>query len=140
MKTAKFFLLISWLIEFLFARMLLARHRHSRWARSLNEVGVLESPHIVAAGLLFPQTNSHIFFQKVRFLKIRFLFVSLSVALFHRETTLRTPRELPETANLKKVRFVKIRAFTLKLLTLFSLKICRSANFVVPLQIEIYKQ
>lgn len=42
------------------------------------------------------------------FLKILFLFVSLSVAQFHRETTLRTPRQLPDTAISKKVRFVKI--------------------------------
>ena len=42
------------------------------------------------------------------FLKILSLFVSLSVAQFHRETTLRTPRELPETAKTEKVRFVKI--------------------------------
>ena len=40
------------------------------------------------------------------FLKILFLFVSLSVAQFHRETTLRTPRQLPDTAISKKVRFV----------------------------------
>ena len=36
------------------------------------------------------------------FLKILFLFVSLSVAQFHRETTLRTPRQLPDIAISKK--------------------------------------
>ena len=46
--------------------------------------------------------------KKVRFLKILSLFVSLSVARFHRETTLRTPRQLPDTAISKKVLFVKI--------------------------------
>ena len=46
--------------------------------------------------------------QKVLFLKILSLFVSLSVARFHRETTLRTPRELPDTAQTEKVRFVNI--------------------------------
>ena len=41
---------------------------------------------------------------KVSIIKIRSLFVSLSVPQFHRETTLRTPRELPETAKTEKVR------------------------------------
>ena len=45
---------------------------------------------------------------KVSIIKIRSLFVSLSVPQFYRATTLRTPRELPATANLQKVRFVKI--------------------------------
>jgi len=54
---------------------------------------------------------------KVLFLKILSLFVSLSDPQFHRATTLRTPRELPETANLKKVRFIKILP---KLLFVFS--------------------
>ena len=35
--------------------------------------------------------------QKVLFVKILSLFVSLSFAQFHRATTLRTPRELPVT-------------------------------------------
>ena len=52
--------------------------------------------------------NIYIIPPKVRFLKILSLFVSLSVPQFHRETTLRTPRELPDTANLQKVRFIKI--------------------------------
>ena len=45
------------------------------------------------------------------------LFVLLSVALFYRETTLRTPRQLPDTAQIEKVNiplFVKI-AFLKKL-------------------------
>ena len=46
--------------------------------------------------------------QKVLFVKILSLFVSLSFAQFHRATTLRTPRELPETAKTEKVRFLKI--------------------------------
>ena len=46
--------------------------------------------------------------RKVRFVKILSLFVSLSVAQFHRETTLRTPRKLPATAQTEKVLFVKI--------------------------------
>ena len=46
--------------------------------------------------------------KKVAIIKILSLFVSLSVAQFHRETTLRTPRELPETTQTEKVRFVKI--------------------------------
>ena len=107
----------------------------------MNEVGALESLNIARCRITLSANElPHISFKKVAILKILSLFVSLSVPQFHRETTLRTPRELPETAQTEKVRFVKIRAFTLKLLTLFSLKICRSANFVVPLQIEIYKQ
>ena len=47
--------------------------------------------------------------QKVRFVKIFSLCVSLSFAQFHRETTLRTPRELPDTAETEKVLFVNIR-------------------------------
>ena len=46
--------------------------------------------------------------QKVRFVKIISLFVSLSFARFHRETTLRRPRELPDTAQIEKVLFVNI--------------------------------
>ena len=45
---------------------------------------------------------------KVSIIKICSLFVSLSVPQFHRETTLRTPRELPEIAKSEKVLFVKI--------------------------------
>ena len=45
---------------------------------------------------------------KVSIIKNRSLFVSLSVPQFYRETTLRTPRELPETATTEKVLFVKI--------------------------------
>ena len=41
-------------------------------------------------------------------IKIPSLFVLLSFSEFHRETTLRTPRELPATAPTKKVLFVKI--------------------------------
>ena len=48
------------------------------------------------------------FVKKCVLLRFLSLFVSLSVPQFHRETTLRTPRELPDTANLQKVRFVKI--------------------------------
>ena len=44
---------------------------------------------------------------KVSIIKIRSLFVSLSVPQFYRATTLRTPRELPEIAKTEKVRFVK---------------------------------
>ena len=51
-------------------------------------------------------------FKKVRFFKILSLFVSLCGALFHRETTLRTPRELPETATTEKVLFIKIGDLT----------------------------
>ena len=52
--------------------------------------------------------------QKVRFVKILSLFVSLYGAQFHRETTLRTPRELPATAQTEKVLFVNIpRLYTL---------------------------
>ena len=46
--------------------------------------------------------------EKVRFIKILSLIILLSDTQFHRETTLRTPRELPETAKTEKVRFVKI--------------------------------
>ena len=46
--------------------------------------------------------------KKVLFLKILSLFVLLSFSEFHRETTLRTPRELPDTAQIEKVLFVKI--------------------------------
>ena len=53
-----------------------------------------------AARILFPK--------KVRFVKILSLFVSLYGAQFHRATTLRTPRELPETAKTEKVLFVNI--------------------------------
>ena len=49
--------------------------------------------------------------QKVRFVKILSLCFSLSFAQFHRETTLRTPRELPDTAETEKVLFVNIRIF-----------------------------
>ena len=44
----------------------------------------------------------------MRFIKIRSLFLSLSVPQFHRATTLRTPRELPATAQTEKVLFVNI--------------------------------
>ena len=51
----------------------------------------------------------------MRFIKIRSLFVSLSVPQFHRATTLRTPRELPATAQTEKVLFVNIpRLYTLR--------------------------
>ena len=46
--------------------------------------------------------------QKVRFVKILSLFVSLFFAQFHRETPLRTPRELPDIVQTEKVLFVKI--------------------------------
>ena len=50
----------------------------------------------------------------MRFIKIRSLLVSLSVPQFHRATTLRTPRELPATAQTEKVLFVNIpRLYTL---------------------------
>ena len=45
---------------------------------------------------------------KVSIIKIRSLFVSLSVPQFYRATTLRTPRELPEIAKTEKVLFVNI--------------------------------
>ena len=48
------------------------------------------------------------FVGKVSIIKILSLIVLLSDTQFHRETTLRTPRELPETAKTEKVRFVKI--------------------------------
>ena len=44
----------------------------------------------------------------MRFIKIRSLFVSLSFVQFHRAKTLRTPRELPATAQTEKVLFVNI--------------------------------
>ena len=53
-----------------------------------------------AARILFPK--------KVRFVKILSLFVSVFDRSFHRETTLRTPRELPATAQTEKVLFVNI--------------------------------
>ena len=76
--------------------------------------------------------------QKVRFLKILSLFVSWSVAQFHRETTLRTPRELPETAQTKKVRFVKIEkkspfVFSDTKGDFFCTISCRNEKNVVPL-------
>ena len=46
--------------------------------------------------------------QKVSIIKIRSLYVSLSFPQFYRETTLRTPRQLPDTAQIEKVRFLKI--------------------------------
>ena len=46
--------------------------------------------------------------QKVRFVKILSFCVSLSFAQFHRETTLRRPRQLPDTVQTEKVLFVKI--------------------------------
>ena len=56
----------------------------------------------------YPIANLRCFPQKVLFLKILSLFALLSFSEFHRETTLRTPRELPDTANIEKVRFVNI--------------------------------
>ena len=51
----------------------------------------------------------------MRFIKIRSLFASQSFAQFHRATTLRTPRELPATAQTEKVLFVNIlRLYTLR--------------------------
>ena len=55
----------------------------------------------------FAISKSH-FSKKVRFVKIRSLCVSLSFAQFHREMTLRRPRQLPDTAQIEKVLFVKI--------------------------------
>ena len=81
--------------------------------------------------------------QKVLFVKILSLFVSLSFAQFHRATTLRTPRELPVTAQTEKVRFLNTPVFTLSTLhfTLYTRKItkktifiCISAKKAVPLQ------
>ena len=68
-----------------------------------NEVGALEGTTVSLNGGRIPSSP-----KKVRFVKILSLFVSLSVARFHRETTLRTPRELPATAQIEKVLFVKI--------------------------------
>ena len=74
-----------------------------------NEVGALEGTTLfILVTTVSLNARAHPLPQKVLFFKILSLFVSLSVALFHRETTLRTPRELPETANIEKVRFVKI--------------------------------
>ena len=53
-----------------------------------------------AARIFFPK--------KVRFVKILSLFVLLSFAQFHRETTLRTPWELPAIAQTEKVLFINI--------------------------------
>ena len=51
--------------------------------------------------------------QNVRFVKILSFCVSLCVPLFHREMTLRTPRELPDIVQ-TEVLFVKIlRLYTL---------------------------
>ena len=69
-----------------------------------NEVGALEGTTVSLNGGRSP----HFFPKKVRFVKILSLFVLLCGAQFHRATTLRTPRELPETAKTKKVRFLKI--------------------------------
>ena len=76
--------------------------------RQANEVGVLEGTTLFILGTIVSLNAPTTFPQKVRFVKILSLFVSLSVARFHRETTLRTPRQLPETAISKKVLFVKI--------------------------------
>ena len=46
--------------------------------------------------------------QNVRFVKILSFCVSLCVPLFHREMTLRTPRELPDIVQTEKVLFVNI--------------------------------
>ena len=71
-------------------------------------------------------------------IKIPSLFVSLSVAQFYRETTLRTPRELPATAQTKKVRFVKIEkkspfVFSDTKGDFFCTISCRNEKNVVPL-------
>ena len=56
-------------------------------------------------------------------IKIPSLFVSLSFSEFHRETTLRRPRQLPDTVQTEKVLFVKIpRLYTLHL-TLYTLRL-----------------
>ena len=71
-----------------------------RYGSSFGEIRSMRNPHSR---------------QKVRFVKILSLFVSLSFAQFHRATTLRTPRELPATAQTKKVLFVNIpRLYTLR--------------------------
>ena len=69
--------------------------------------------------------------QKVLFVKILSLFVSLSFAQFHRATTLRTPRELPATAQTEKVRFLNTPVFTLSTLhfTLYIRKIAKKCDF-----------
>jgi hypothetical protein len=60
--------------------------------------------------------------QKVLFVKILSLFVSLSFAQFHRATTLRTPRELPATAQTEKVLFINIPCLYTLRLTLYTLR------------------
>ena len=70
----------------------------------------------------FAISKSH-FSKKVRFVKILSLFVSLSFAQFHREMTLRTPRELPETAKNEKVLFVNIPCLYTLHLTLYTLRL-----------------
>ena len=83
-------------------------------------------------------------YAKVRFLKIPSLFVSPQDAQFYRATTLRTPRELPETANLKKVRFVNILpklpfVFSNTSGDFFCAISCRNEKKVVPLQSKVQR-
>ena len=66
--------------------------------------------------------------RKVRFVKILSLCVSLSFAQFHRETTLRTPRKLPATAQSEKVLFVNIPCLYTLRLTPYTLNSSRSLN------------
>ena len=72
----------------------------------------------------------------MRFIKIRSLFVSLSVPQFHRATTLRTPRELPATAQTEKVLFVNIpRLYTLRpTLSTLHQKITQIGDFICTIQ------
>ena len=72
----------------------------------------------------------------MRFIKIRSLFVSLSVPQFHRATTLRTPRELPATAQTEKVLFVNIPSlYTLRpTLSTLHQKITQIGDFICTIQ------
>ena len=77
------------------------------------EVGALEGTNVSLNGGRSPHSFSY---KKVRFVKILSLCVSLSFAQFHRETTLRTPRKLPATAQTEKVLFINIPClYTLRL-------------------------